>query len=275
MERILIWKCPGTAPRERARGEFQSSRVSAEIDSTVSRYMFLTYPSAETATHALRSLDQLLFGKNRLYVNRFGEIERYASLTIEEGDTPKNWPADTQPSDKVSSRSPHHVIQLTGTLRNTSGHGSRTRQDETSSPRSETPLSKSTGAAETPLPNAPLSPTPSGQNSSSPGRRWEPTLPPCTVWVSPSGKASLSRNRTDSPTRASDSSISRRAKTTSSRSRPSPSSPTSRPILMPRRILDDSHPRTKETTLLCGKSRRVCFCELSPARHRRLRRPPV
>lgn len=66
--------------------------------------MFLTYPSAETATHALRSLDQLLFGKNRLYVNRFGEIERYASLTIEEGDTPKNWPADTQPSEKVSRR---------------------------------------------------------------------------------------------------------------------------------------------------------------------------
>jgi hypothetical protein len=69
-------------------------------------YMFLTYPSAELATHALRCLDQVLFGKNRLYVNRFGEIERYASMNIEEGSTPKNWPADSQAVDKVSEAPP-------------------------------------------------------------------------------------------------------------------------------------------------------------------------
>ncbi|KAJ9105519.1 hypothetical protein QFC21_001890 [Naganishia friedmannii] len=68
-------------------------------------YMFLTYPSAELATHALRCLDQVLFGKNRLYVNRFGEIERYASMNIEEGSTPKNWPADSQAVDKEHLRS--------------------------------------------------------------------------------------------------------------------------------------------------------------------------
>lgn len=66
--------------------------------------MFLTYPSADEATHALRALDQLLFGKNRLYVNRFGEIERFASMAIEEGSTPKNWPADSEPAEKVSWR---------------------------------------------------------------------------------------------------------------------------------------------------------------------------
>jgi translation initiation factor 3 subunit B len=45
-----------------------------------------------------------MFGKNRLYVNRFGEIERFASMVIEEGDTPKNWPADSEPTQKVSRR---------------------------------------------------------------------------------------------------------------------------------------------------------------------------
>jgi hypothetical protein len=66
--------------------------------------MFLTYPSPEAATNALRALDQLLFGKNRLYVNRFGEIERFASMAIEEDSTPRNWPQDSEPAEKVSCR---------------------------------------------------------------------------------------------------------------------------------------------------------------------------
>lgn len=54
--------------------------------------MFLTYPDAPEAENALRVLDNTPFGKaHTLYVNRFGDIERYANLPIGEGDLPTGW----------------------------------------------------------------------------------------------------------------------------------------------------------------------------------------
>lgn len=68
-------------------------------------YMFVTYPSAALASHALRALDQTLFGKNRLLVNRFGEIERYSSLNIEENSKPRGWVEDSEPVEQEHLKS--------------------------------------------------------------------------------------------------------------------------------------------------------------------------
>lgn len=58
----------------------------------MTRFMFLTYPDAPQAENALRVLDNTPFGKaHTLYVNRFGDIERYANLPIGEGDLPTGW----------------------------------------------------------------------------------------------------------------------------------------------------------------------------------------
>jgi len=67
--------------------------------------MFLTYPSPGEATAALRNLDQYLFGKNRLQVNKFGDIERYASLPIEEGSVPRGWveESEIEPQEHLKS----------------------------------------------------------------------------------------------------------------------------------------------------------------------------
>jgi translation initiation factor 3 subunit B len=55
-------------------------------------FLFLTYPDAQQAENALRVLDGLKFGsKNTLYVNRFGDIERYANLPVGEGELPTGW----------------------------------------------------------------------------------------------------------------------------------------------------------------------------------------
>jgi translation initiation factor 3 subunit B len=56
------------------------------------RFLFLTYPDSKSAENALVVLDGTAFGKaHTLYVNRFGDIERYANLPIGEGELPSGW----------------------------------------------------------------------------------------------------------------------------------------------------------------------------------------
>lgn len=67
------------------------------------RFLFLTYPDAQQAENALRVLDGTSFGKaHTLYVNRFGDIERYANLPIGEGELPTGW-REKQYLEKVCS----------------------------------------------------------------------------------------------------------------------------------------------------------------------------
>ncbi len=49
-------------------------------------FLFLTYPTEAQAAHAVRALDQVLFGKNRLRANRFGDIERYGGPDVQVAD---------------------------------------------------------------------------------------------------------------------------------------------------------------------------------------------
>lgn len=62
-----------------------------EAAGTNKGFIFLTYPDANQASVALRALDNTAFGKNRLHVNRFGDIERYANLPVGEGEMPSGW----------------------------------------------------------------------------------------------------------------------------------------------------------------------------------------
>lgn len=56
------------------------------------RFIFLSYPDAQQAENALRALNGVQFGKaHTLYVNRFGDIERYANLPVGEGELPTGW----------------------------------------------------------------------------------------------------------------------------------------------------------------------------------------
>jgi translation initiation factor 3 subunit B len=58
----------------------------------MSRFVFITYPDAQQAENALRVLDNTPFGgKHTLYVNRFGDIERYANLPIGDAELPTGW----------------------------------------------------------------------------------------------------------------------------------------------------------------------------------------
>jgi translation initiation factor 3 subunit B len=55
-------------------------------------FIFMTYPDAQQAEHALRVLDGTSFGKaHTLNVNRFGDIERYANMPVGEGELPTGW----------------------------------------------------------------------------------------------------------------------------------------------------------------------------------------
>jgi translation initiation factor 3 subunit B len=54
-------------------------------------FLFLTYPDRQQAENALRCLDGAMFGKNQLHVNRFGDIERFASMPVGEGELPVGW----------------------------------------------------------------------------------------------------------------------------------------------------------------------------------------
>lgn len=79
-------------------------------------YLFLTYPSPQHALHALHALDQTAFGKNRLTVNKFGDIERFANMAIEQVDFEqlkgsgkgkekvRGWVEDEGMEDRVSTR---------------------------------------------------------------------------------------------------------------------------------------------------------------------------
>ncbi|OXC62994.1 eukaryotic translation initiation factor 3 subunit B [Cryptococcus neoformans] len=54
-------------------------------------FVFLTYPDVKEAENAVQALDGVSFGKNVLHVNRFGDIQRFASMPIGEGDLPSGW----------------------------------------------------------------------------------------------------------------------------------------------------------------------------------------
>lgn len=54
-------------------------------------FVFLTYPDVKEAENAVHVLEGVSFGKNILHVNRFGDIQRFASLPIGEGDLPAGW----------------------------------------------------------------------------------------------------------------------------------------------------------------------------------------
>ena len=64
---------------------------SLRLLTNLPRFLFLTYPDAQQAEHALRVLDGTQFGKHVLYVNRFGDIERYANMPLGEGELPTGW----------------------------------------------------------------------------------------------------------------------------------------------------------------------------------------
>jgi translation initiation factor 3 subunit B len=52
----------------------------------------LTYPDQQQANNALVALEGMSFGKaHTLYVNRFGDIEKYANMPIGEGELPSGW----------------------------------------------------------------------------------------------------------------------------------------------------------------------------------------
>jgi translation initiation factor 3 subunit B len=56
------------------------------------RFLFLTYPDTSSADNAVVALEGMAFGKaHTLYVNRFGDIEKYANLPIGEGEVPSGW----------------------------------------------------------------------------------------------------------------------------------------------------------------------------------------
>lgn len=71
---------------------FSCSNLSIRAQLTQLSFIFITYPDAQQAEHALRSLDNTPFGgKHTLYVNRFGDIERYANLPIGDAELPTGW----------------------------------------------------------------------------------------------------------------------------------------------------------------------------------------
>jgi hypothetical protein len=80
-----ISKCHGMIKLLLTKGE-SAIPFSADL-----RFLFLTYPTPQEAEHALRTLDGTKFGKNTLYVNRFGDIERYANMPVGEGELPTGW----------------------------------------------------------------------------------------------------------------------------------------------------------------------------------------
>jgi translation initiation factor 3 subunit B len=56
------------------------------------RFLFLTYPETKSADNAVIALEGQSFGKaHTLYVNRFGDIEKYANLPVGEGELPSGW----------------------------------------------------------------------------------------------------------------------------------------------------------------------------------------
>lgn len=52
----------------------------------------MTYPDVPQAEHALQALHNTAFGKaHTLFVNRFGDIEKYANMPVGEGELPSGW----------------------------------------------------------------------------------------------------------------------------------------------------------------------------------------
>ncbi|RSH90247.1 Translation initiation factor 3 subunit b [Saitozyma podzolica] len=80
---------------EKAGAGIDEDRLSMPWDNekgTNKGFVFLTYPDAQQAENALRVLDGTQFGKaHTLYVNRFGDIEKYANMPVGEGELPTGW----------------------------------------------------------------------------------------------------------------------------------------------------------------------------------------
>lgn len=83
--------CHGTNLPPPTRGKLLFDCTNGDPSSS-SRFVFLTYPDAPQAENALRALHNLSFGKaHTLFVNRFGDIEKYANMPIGEGELPSGW----------------------------------------------------------------------------------------------------------------------------------------------------------------------------------------
>lgn len=79
---------------QKAGAPIEEDRVDMPWDDkaeTSKGFIFLSYPDAQQAEHALTSLDGAKFGKSTLYVNRFGDIERYANMSIGDEELPAGW----------------------------------------------------------------------------------------------------------------------------------------------------------------------------------------
>ncbi|KIR33179.1 eukaryotic translation initiation factor 3 subunit B [Cryptococcus deuterogattii 99/473] len=86
---------------ERLRQTFAKVGAPIEVESidmpwnaatgTNKGFIFLTYPDVKEAENAIHALDGVSFGKSVLHVNRFGDIQRFASMPIGESDLPSGW----------------------------------------------------------------------------------------------------------------------------------------------------------------------------------------
>ncbi|GMK57630.1 hypothetical protein CspeluHIS016_0404640 [Cutaneotrichosporon spelunceum] len=79
---------------QKAGAPIDEDRVDMPWDdkaATSKGFVFLSYPDAAQAEHALSAIDGSKFGKSELYVNRFGDIERYANMTVGDDELPPGW----------------------------------------------------------------------------------------------------------------------------------------------------------------------------------------
>lgn len=131
-------QCHGMMQQPPTRGQsiiYTLNAIMSAMKLTSRRFLFLTYPDAPQAENALRALHQTSFGKNHtLYVNRFGDIEKYANMPIGEGELPSGW-REKQYVERVSS-TPLCSLNLEHKLtcpRTTYDHGLETGLAETNS----------------------------------------------------------------------------------------------------------------------------------------------
>lgn len=98
-------RCHGTRLPRPTRGKLARVYAPGSTVDKSSSFVFLTYPDAPQAENALRALHNMAFGKaHTLFVNRFGDIEKYANLPIGEGELPSGW-REKQYVERVSGTS--------------------------------------------------------------------------------------------------------------------------------------------------------------------------